>query len=53
MAAIEQQILNSLQLSESSHVKKQTSSIEAATILSIRTRVPGNGSCVDCDAPSK
>ncbi|XP_044755941.1 centaurin-gamma-1A isoform X2 [Coccinella septempunctata] len=52
VAAIEQQILNSLQLSESSQVKKQTSSAEAATILSIRTRVPGNGFCVDCDAPN-
>ncbi|XP_045467912.1 centaurin-gamma-1A isoform X2 [Harmonia axyridis] len=52
VAAIEQQILNSLQLSESSQVKKLTSSVEAATILSIRTRVPGNGCCVDCDAPN-
>ncbi|KAL3276489.1 hypothetical protein HHI36_011869 [Cryptolaemus montrouzieri] len=50
VAAIEQQILNSLQLSESSQVKKQTSSAEADTIQSIRTRVPGNGFCVDCDA---
>lgn len=50
VTAIEQQILSSLQLSESSQIKKQTSSIEAATIQSIRTRVPGNGFCVDCDA---
>ncbi|KAK9874956.1 hypothetical protein WA026_005771 [Henosepilachna vigintioctopunctata] len=50
VAAIEQQILNSLQLNESSQVKQQTSSAEAATIQSIRTRVPGNNLCVDCDA---
>lgn len=29
------------------------SSVEAASIQSIRSRVPGNGFCADCDAPSK
>lgn len=29
------------------------SSLEAATILSIRTCVAGNSICVDCNAPSK
>ncbi|XP_063906737.1 centaurin-gamma-1A isoform X2 [Zophobas morio] len=50
VAAIEQQILNSLQLNESSKGKKQSNPMEAATIQSIRSRVPGNGFCVDCDA---
>lgn len=54
VAAIEQQILNSLQLNESSKGgKKQNNPLEAATIQSIRTRVLGNGFCVDCDAASK
>lgn len=53
VAAIEQQILNSLQLIESSKAKKQNNPMEAATIQSIRSRVPGNSYCVDCDAPSK
>ncbi|CAH1131574.1 unnamed protein product [Ceutorhynchus assimilis] len=50
VAAIEQQILNSLQLNESSKAKSNPS--EAASIQSIKNRVPGNGSCVDCDAPN-
>lgn len=53
VSAIEQQILNSLQLNESSKTKRQNSSIEAATIQTIRSRVPGNTFCVDCDATSK
>lgn len=53
VAAIEQQILSSLQLNESSKTKKQNNPMEASTIQSIRNRVPGNGFCVDCDAPSK
>lgn len=52
VCAIEQQILNSLQLNESSKGKKQNNQMEAATIQSIRSRVPGNGYCVDCDASS-
>uniref|UniRef100_A0A6P7FRM0 Centaurin-gamma-1A isoform X1 n=2 Tax=Diabrotica virgifera virgifera TaxID=50390 RepID=A0A6P7FRM0_DIAVI len=50
VAAIEQQILNSLQLNETS--KAKTNPVEASTIQSIKTRVPGNGLCVDCDAPN-
>lgn len=53
VAAIEQQILNSLQLNESSKGTKKNNAMEAATIQSIRSRVPGNGFCVDCDATSK
>lgn len=53
VTAIEQQILNSLQLNESSKAKKQNNPMEAATIQSIRSRVPGNSYCVDCDASSK
>ncbi|XP_018571425.1 centaurin-gamma-1A isoform X2 [Anoplophora glabripennis] len=48
VAAIEQQILNSLQMNESSKAKNNP--VEAASIQSIKSRVPGNGSCVDCDA---
>lgn len=51
VAAIEQQILNSLQLNESSKAKNNP--VEQATIQSIKTRVPGNGTCVDCNALSK
>ncbi|XP_039290844.1 centaurin-gamma-1A isoform X1 [Nilaparvata lugens] len=53
VTAIEQQILNSLQGNESGKGKSRLhSSIEAASIHSIRTRVPGNTHCVDCDAPN-
>ncbi|KAK7576100.1 hypothetical protein V9T40_012386 [Parthenolecanium corni] len=53
VAAIEQQILSSLQGNESNRGKSRlNSSLEAATILSIRTCVTGNGSCVDCNAPN-
>lgn len=50
VAAIEQQILNSLQLNESSKAKSNPN--EAAAILAIKSRVAGNGFCVDCDSPS-
>ncbi|XP_050295837.1 centaurin-gamma-1A isoform X2 [Anthonomus grandis grandis] len=50
VAAIEQQILNSLQLNETSKAKSNPS--EAASIQAIKSRVPGNGYCVDCDAPN-
>lgn len=53
VSAIEQQILSCLQLNESTKAKKQCNVMEAATIQAIRSRVPGNGNCVDCDAPSK
>lgn len=52
VTAIEQQILISLQLNESSKAKKQNNPAEAANIQAIRTRVPGNGFCVDCEAPN-
>ncbi|CAH1112360.1 unnamed protein product [Psylliodes chrysocephalus] len=48
VAAIEQQILNSLQLNETSKAKSNPA--EASTIQSIKARVAGNGFCVDCDA---
>lgn len=51
VAAIEQQILNSLQLNETSKAKSNPA--EASTIQSIKARVAGNGFCVDCDAQSK
>lgn len=54
VTAIEQQILTSLQSNESS--KKSGCSnngTEQASIQSIRARVSGNTTCVDCDAPSK
>lgn len=53
VSAIEQQILNSLQLNESSKTKRSNNPMEATSIQSIRSRVPGNNLCVDCDAPSK
>ncbi|XP_063230805.1 centaurin-gamma-1A isoform X2 [Bacillus rossius redtenbacheri] len=49
--AIEQQILNSLQGNESSKSKSRLNScVDTTAIQSIRTRVPGNSHCVDCDA---
>lgn len=53
VAAIEQQILNSLQLNESSKTKKQNSPVDVSVLQTIRSVVPGNGYCVDCDAPSE
>lgn len=52
MSVIEQEIFKSLQANESAKVK-QLSSSEVASMQSIRSRVPGNGFCVDCDAPSE
>ncbi|CAH1997408.1 unnamed protein product [Acanthoscelides obtectus] len=48
VTAIEQQILNSLQLNESTKMKANPA--DASTIQQIKARVPGNGCCVDCDA---
>ncbi|KAL1500873.1 hypothetical protein ABEB36_006298 [Hypothenemus hampei] len=48
VSAIEQQILSSLQLNESS--KTKGNSAEANAIQTIKNRVAGNGFCVDCDA---
>lgn len=50
MAVIEKEIFKSLQGNESSKTKPQSSS-ELASMESIRSRIPGNGFCVDCDAP--
>ncbi|CAH1155114.1 unnamed protein product [Phaedon cochleariae] len=50
VAAIEQQILNSLQSNET--FKMKCNPVEASTLQSIKARVPGNGYCVDCDAPN-
>ncbi|KAL1140848.1 hypothetical protein AAG570_000776, partial [Ranatra chinensis] len=53
VTAIENQILNTLQGVESSKGKlRLNSSVEAASIQSIRSRVPGNMQCADCDAPN-
>ncbi|XP_055372148.1 centaurin-gamma-1A [Condylostylus longicornis] len=49
VAAIEQEIFKSLQNIESSKMKPATSN-EVASMVSIRSRVPGNDFCVDCDA---
>uniref|UniRef100_T1PE07 Putative GTPase activating protein for Arf n=1 Tax=Musca domestica TaxID=7370 RepID=T1PE07_MUSDO len=51
VAAIEQEIFKSLQSIESTKLKPATTS-ELASMVTIRTRVPGNGYCVDCDAPN-
>ncbi|XP_037038824.1 centaurin-gamma-1A isoform X3 [Bradysia coprophila] len=50
VAVIEKEIFKSLQGNESSKTKPQSSS-EVASMQSIRSRIPGNGFCVDCDAP--
>lgn len=52
VTAIEQEIFKSLQSNESSKNKPQNPT-ELESMQTIRTRVPGNGFCVDCDAPSK
>lgn len=50
VAVIEKEIFKSLQGNESSKTKPQSSS-ELASMQSIRSRIPGNGFCVDCDSP--
>lgn len=52
VTAIEQEIFKSLQGNESSKAKPQNPA-ELESMVTIRTRVPGNGFCVDCDAPSE
>lgn len=52
VTAVEQEIFKSLQSIESSKTKQATST-ELAAMAAIRQRVPGNGYCVDCGAPSK
>uniref|UniRef100_L7M2L5 Putative gtpase-activating protein centaurin gamma n=1 Tax=Rhipicephalus pulchellus TaxID=72859 RepID=L7M2L5_RHIPC len=53
VSAIEQQILSSLQGNESSKAKGRMNSIadSASSIQAIRTSVPGNSHCADCDTP--
>jgi Arf-GAP with GTPase, ANK repeat and PH domain-containing protein 1/3/4/5/6/9/11 len=49
---IEQEIFKSLQGNESLKPKTQSSTDVAQLMLNIRTHIPGNGYCVDCDSPS-
>ncbi|XP_037517715.1 centaurin-gamma-1A isoform X3 [Rhipicephalus sanguineus] len=53
VSAIEQQILSSLQGNESSKAKSRMNSMadSASSIQAIRTSVPGNSHCADCDTP--
>jgi hypothetical protein len=48
---IEQEIFKSLTGNESSKSKTQNPNDVAQLINSIKSEVPGNGFCVDCDAP--
>lgn len=51
VTAIEQQILNSLQGNEIRKSKSRLdSSVDSSSIQTIRSRVPGNTHCADCDA---
>jgi len=51
VTAIEQQILNSLQGNEIRKSKSRLdSSMDSSSIQTIRSRVPGNTHCADCDA---
>ena len=53
VCAIEQQILASLQTNESNKTKsKQAHTIDSQAINALKSQVPGNMYCVDCDAPS-
>lgn len=52
VAAIENEIFKSLQGGESTKTKLQNPA-DLESMQTIRQRVPGNGFCVDCDAPSK
>ncbi|XP_059489872.1 centaurin-gamma-1A isoform X2 [Neocloeon triangulifer] len=53
VAAIEQQILSSLQGNESSKAKSRLNSlVDPAAIQALKTKVQGNSHCVDCDAPN-
>lgn len=53
VSIIEQEIFKSLQGNESLKPKTQSSNDIASVIQNIRTIVPGNGFCADCDASSK
>ena len=50
---IEQEIFKSLQGNESLKPKTQNSGDVAQLMQNIRTQVPGNGFCVDCDSPGE
>lgn len=52
VAVIEQEIFKSLQGNESSKPKTQNSSDVAQLMSNIRTQVPGNNFCIDCDSPN-
>jgi len=54
VSAIEQQILNTLQGNESSKAKggHSASSIDIQKMKTIKSDVPGNNKCVDCDSPN-
>lgn len=54
VAAIEQQILNSLQGNESSKAKSgsSTSMMDLQAIRTLKSDISGNTKCVDCDAPN-
>ncbi|XP_063699798.1 centaurin-gamma-1A isoform X2 [Culicoides brevitarsis] len=51
VAAIENEIFKSLQGGESTKTKPQNPA-DLESMQTIRQRVPGNGFCVDCDAPN-
>lgn len=51
VTVIEQEIFKSLQANISSKSKPLTSN-DLASMQTIKNRVPGNGFCVDCDAPT-
>lgn len=52
VAAIEQQILNSLQGNEINKSRSRFTIADSTSLAAIRNKVPGNTHCVDCDAPS-
>lgn len=53
VSIIEQEIFKSLQGNESLKPKTQNSGDVAQLMQQIRTQVPGNSFCVDCDSPSE
>eukprot|EP00096_Caligus_rogercresseyi_P013247 TRINITY_DN5922_c0_g1_i2.p1 TRINITY_DN5922_c0_g1~~TRINITY_DN5922_c0_g1_i2.p1 ORF type:complete len:755 (-),score=196.96 TRINITY_DN5922_c0_g1_i2:439-2703(-) len=53
VSAIEQQILNSLQGIESAKSSKNPNSIvDVQALKAIKSEIPGNEHCVDCDSPN-
>uniref|UniRef100_A0A6A7FZN1 Centaurin-gamma-1A-like isoform X1 n=1 Tax=Hirondellea gigas TaxID=1518452 RepID=A0A6A7FZN1_9CRUS len=52
VTAIEQQILASLQCNESNKKKDNAPGHDPQAVSMIKTQVPGNGHCADCDAPN-